>query len=107
MVVRASPARSLELLGCGADFRYAEPKVFCVRLPPAASGGYAPGIRLKQETLAEEFAVSRTPIREALSRLEAQGIVAQEQQRSTVVSTQAHAVRIAGPGEVGPMSVLG
>ena len=52
-----------------------------------ASGEYAPGIRLKQETLAEEFAVSRTPIREALSRLEAQGIVAQEQRRSAVVST--------------------
>jgi DNA-binding GntR family transcriptional regulator len=51
------------------------------------SGEYAPGIRLKQETLAEEFAVSRTPIREALSRLEAQGIVVQEQRRSAIVST--------------------
>ncbi|MEP9375738.1 GntR family transcriptional regulator [Aquabacter sp. CN5-332] len=49
------------------------------------SGKYAPGERLKQETLAEEFAVSRTPIREALSRLEAQGLVAQEQRRSAIV----------------------
>lgn len=52
-----------------------------------AAGEYAPGERLKQEVLAEEFAVSRTPVREALSRLEAQGIVAQEQRRSAVVST--------------------
>lgn len=49
------------------------------------SGKYAPGERLKQENLAEEFAVSRTPIREALSRLEAQGLVAQEQRRSAIV----------------------
>ncbi|TCT04340.1 GntR family transcriptional regulator [Aquabacter spiritensis] len=51
------------------------------------SGAYAPGQRLKQEMLAEEFGVSRTPIREALSRLQAQGLVAQEQRRSAVVST--------------------
>lgn len=50
------------------------------------SGEYQAGRRLKQEELAEEFAVSRTPIREALSRLEAQGLVSQEQRRSAVVS---------------------
>lgn len=50
------------------------------------SGEFAPGDRLKQEVLAEEFSVSRTPIREALSRLEAQGIIVQEQRRSAVVS---------------------
>ncbi len=35
------------------------------------AGEYPPGTRLKQEVLAQQFDVSRTPIREALSRLEA------------------------------------
>lgn len=51
------------------------------------SGAYPPGSRLKQEVLAQEFAVSRTPIREALSRLEAKGIVSQAQRRSAIVRT--------------------
>ncbi|WP_127091045.1 GntR family transcriptional regulator [Aquabacter cavernae] len=50
------------------------------------SGSYLPGERLKQERLAEEFGVSRTPIREALSRLEAQGLVSQPLRRSAVVT---------------------
>jgi DNA-binding GntR family transcriptional regulator len=49
------------------------------------AGDYPPGTRLKQELLAQEFDVSRTPIREALSRLEAKGIVSQAQRRSAVV----------------------
>jgi DNA-binding GntR family transcriptional regulator len=49
------------------------------------SGEYAPGTRLKQELLAQEFDVSRTPIREALSRLEVRGIVTQAQHRSAIV----------------------
>jgi DNA-binding GntR family transcriptional regulator len=49
------------------------------------AGEYPPGTRLKQEILASEFDVSRTPIREALSRLEAKGIVSQAQRRSAVV----------------------
>jgi DNA-binding GntR family transcriptional regulator len=49
------------------------------------AGEYPPGTRLKQEVLAQEFDVSRTPIREALSRLEAKGIVSQAQRRSAVV----------------------
>lgn len=50
------------------------------------SGAYPPGERLKQERLAEDFGVSRTPIREALSRLEAQGLVLQPLRRSAVVT---------------------
>jgi DNA-binding GntR family transcriptional regulator len=49
------------------------------------AGDYPPGSRLKQEILARDFAVSRTPIREALSHLEAKGIVSQDQGRSAVV----------------------
>jgi DNA-binding GntR family transcriptional regulator len=51
------------------------------------SGDYPPGTRLKQEILAQAFDVSRTPIREALSRLEAKGIVSQAQRRSAVVKS--------------------
>jgi DNA-binding GntR family transcriptional regulator len=51
------------------------------------AGEYPPGTRLKQEVLAKQFDVSRTPIREALSRLEAKGIVSQAQRRSAVVRT--------------------
>jgi DNA-binding GntR family transcriptional regulator len=51
------------------------------------SGDFPPGTRLKQESLAQTFEVSRTPIREALSRLEAKGIVSQAQRRSAVVKT--------------------
>jgi DNA-binding GntR family transcriptional regulator len=52
-----------------------------------ASGEYKAGDQLKQEVLAREFNVSRTPIREALSRLEARGIITQQLRRSAVVTT--------------------
>lgn len=39
------------------------------------AGEYPPGSRLRQEALAEEFAVSRTPIREALRQLEVKGVI--------------------------------
>lgn len=38
-------------------------------------GDFAPGARLGEERLAAELAVSRTPIREALSRLHSEGLV--------------------------------
>jgi DNA-binding GntR family transcriptional regulator len=39
------------------------------------AGEYPPGSRLPQEALAEAFAVSRTPIREALRQLEVKGVI--------------------------------
>jgi DNA-binding GntR family transcriptional regulator len=39
------------------------------------AGEYPPGSRLRQEALAEEFSVSRTPIREALRQLEVKGVI--------------------------------
>lgn len=36
---------------------------------------YHPGTRLSEDQLAQEFGVSRTPIRRVLGRLEAQGLV--------------------------------
>lgn len=41
-------------------------------------GRYPPGVRLVEQRLAEEFVVSRTPVREALRRLEAEGLVTME-----------------------------
>jgi DNA-binding GntR family transcriptional regulator len=38
-------------------------------------GTYAPGSPLSQETLAQEFAISRTPLRDALKALERDGLV--------------------------------
>src|SRR6201990_92978 len=50
-----------------------------------ALGEYAPGERLRQELLAEEFNVSRTPIREALRLLEAKGVISQAHCHSAVI----------------------
>jgi DNA-binding GntR family transcriptional regulator len=50
-----------------------------------ANGEYPPGARLRQEALADEFSVSRTPIREALRRLEVQGAIIHHANRGAVV----------------------
>ncbi|MEM7059900.1 MAG: GntR family transcriptional regulator [Pseudomonadota bacterium] len=52
-------------------------------------GDLAPGARLVETDLAERFGMSRTPIREALQRLEAQGVVARDG-RSLRVATLDH-----------------
>jgi DNA-binding GntR family transcriptional regulator len=39
------------------------------------SGAYAPGARIRQEDIAEEFGASRLPVREALRILESDGLV--------------------------------
>ena len=49
------------------------------------SGAIATGTRLRQETLATEFGVSRTPVREALRKLQAAGIVQLEPRRGALV----------------------
>ncbi len=52
-------------------------------------GEFRPGDRLVESELAERFGVSRTPIREALQRLETQSVVARDG-RSLVVSSLDH-----------------
>ncbi len=49
-----------------------------------------PGDRLREAELAEKFGVSRTPIREGLKRLEAQGLAIHEPNRGMVVPTLDH-----------------
>ena len=44
-------------------------------------GSFAPGSVLSQVTLAAELGVSRTPLREAMRRLEAEGLIESEQNR--------------------------
>lgn len=46
---------------------------------------YAPGQRLIEQRVAEEFGLSRTPVREALRRLEAEGLVVSERNRGASV----------------------
>ncbi|WP_405228056.1 GntR family transcriptional regulator [Lentisalinibacter sediminis] len=49
------------------------------------SGDYPPGARLKERELCADLEVSRTPVREALRRLEADGLVQIEPRRGGVV----------------------
>jgi DNA-binding GntR family transcriptional regulator len=49
-------------------------------------GTLAPGVQLKDKELAAQLGVSRTPIREALLRLEDEGLVQTKPNRSTRVS---------------------
>lgn len=50
------------------------------------SGELAPGTRLVLEELSQRYNVSMTPIREALSTLESEGLIAQHPHRGAVVS---------------------
>jgi len=49
------------------------------------SGELPAGTRLRQEALAEQFGVSRTPVREALRQLQAAGIVELRPRRGALV----------------------
>ncbi|MEL7184178.1 MAG: GntR family transcriptional regulator [Pseudomonadota bacterium] len=52
-------------------------------------GTYRPGDRLVESELAETFGVSRTPVREALQRLETQGLLTRDG-RSLIVASLSH-----------------
>ncbi|MER2508501.1 GntR family transcriptional regulator [Amaricoccus sp.] len=62
---------------------------FYLVLEAIDQGDFRPGDRLVESELAERFGVSRTPIREALQRLETQGVLARDG-RSLVVSSLDH-----------------
>lgn len=50
------------------------------------SGAIEPGARLRQDHIAEEFATSHVPVREAFRRLEAQGLAVSEPRRGVRVA---------------------
>ncbi len=50
-------------------------------------GNLPPGTRLREAELAERLSISRTPVREALKRLELQGLVAHEPHHGAVVAS--------------------
>jgi DNA-binding GntR family transcriptional regulator len=52
------------------------------------NGVLAPGLQIRQEAVAEQFGVSRVPVREALRQLEAEGLVTTELHRGAFVSTR-------------------
>ena len=59
----------------GADALLASGRVTASLREAILTGHLAPGSRIRQETLAEEYGISRIPVREALRRLESEGLV--------------------------------
>ena len=63
----------------GATHAYAQVRMAIVE------NRYPPGHRLVEQRIAEELGLSRTPVREALRMLEAEGLVVSERNRGAVV----------------------
>lgn len=53
-------------------------------------GVFAPGDRLREEDVADRLSLSRTPVREALRRLEADGIIEHRPRQGAVVRQLSH-----------------
>src|SRR5712672_3697851 len=82
-LLRRSPARSARTLDRD---RQAAPQVFERLRKLSTSLELPPGSPLSRNALAEQFGVSSTPIRDALMRLEEEGLVEVFPQYATVVS---------------------
>lgn len=72
-----------------ADLRPAPTDAYQMILEAIDTGVYKPGDRLVESELAERFGVSRTPIREALQRLETQSLLTRDG-RSLIVASLDH-----------------
>ncbi len=72
-----------------ADARPPQKDAYALILDAIDTGIYKPGDRLVESELAERFGVSRTPIREALQRLETQSMLARDG-RSLIVASLDH-----------------
>src|SRR6267378_5630148 len=83
VIPRRSPARSARTLDRD---RQAAPQVFEQLRKLIISLALPPGSPLSRNALAEQFGVSSTPIRDALMRLEEEGLVEVFPQYATVVS---------------------
>lgn len=69
----------------GADARGASEVAYDSILEAFLDGKYQPGTRLREEALAESIGLSRTPVREALQRLRAEGLIGTSRGRGAVV----------------------
>ncbi|MEN3297094.1 MAG: hypothetical protein V7642_6347 [Burkholderiales bacterium] len=56
------------------------------------SGALKPGTRLRESELAEWLNISRTPVREALNRLQTEGVIVQEPRRGMIVAELDHSM---------------
>jgi len=54
-------------------------------------GEFRPGARIRETEIAERFSLSRTPVREALRRLEADGIIEHRPRAGAVIRSLTHA----------------
>ncbi len=72
-----------------SDTRSGQKDAYQLILRAIDRGTYRPGDRLVESELAERFGVSRTPIREALQRLETQSLLARDG-RSLIVASLDH-----------------
>jgi DNA-binding GntR family transcriptional regulator len=72
-----------------AQMKPAQKDAYSMILEAIDSGIYRPGDRLVESELADRFGVSRTPIREALQRLETQSLLARDG-RSLIVASLDH-----------------
>jgi DNA-binding GntR family transcriptional regulator len=61
--------------------------IYLILREAVLNGVYAPGEALRQDALAKKFHASRVPLREALKRLEAEGLVVLQPRRGFVVSS--------------------
>lgn len=71
------------------EFKPVTKDAYTLILEAIDTGIYRPGDRLVESELAERFGVSRTPIREALQRLETQSLLARDG-RSLIVASLDH-----------------
>ena len=72
-----------------ADLRPPQRDAYALLLEAIDTGIYRPGDRLVENELAERFGVSRTPIREALQRMETQSLLTRDG-RSLIVASLDH-----------------
>ncbi|WP_166416445.1 GntR family transcriptional regulator [Cochlodiniinecator piscidefendens] len=72
-----------------SDFRPPQKDAYSLILEAIDVGAFRPGDRLVESDLADRFGMSRTPIREALQRMETQSLLSRDG-RSLIVSSLDH-----------------